>query len=106
MVLKRSDFLTIDFTTDFYVFNEEEKIILNHLALDASKDVCCDQLSMGMAISDDMDVVAVLQSTYAKIRDLTVEEWADLQSILPYEVSISDDDFDLADIVSVLDTEQ
>lgn len=97
--------MSIDFLTDLDVFNEEEKIILNHLAVDASKDMCCEQLSMGMAISNDNDVVSVLQSTYAKIRDLSVEEWSDLQSMLPYDVSISDDDFDLSDFESVLEAE-
>ena len=95
--------MSIDFLTDLDVFDEEEKIILNHLALESSKDTCCEQLSMGMAISSDNDVVSVLQSTYAKIKNLSVEEWSDLQSVLPYEVSISDSDFDLSDVEDIFE---
>lgn len=85
------------------VFYEEEKIILNHLAVDSSKDLCCDQLSMGMAICSDDDVFNVLQSTLSKILNLSVDEWSCLQSFLPCEVSVSDSDFDLTDTENIFD---
>lgn len=95
--------MTIDFGVDAFVFDEEEKIILNHLAINVGKDVCCEQLSMGMAVCEDSDVVSVLQATYSKIRDLSVEEWDNLQSFLPFSVSVSDDDFDFTGLDDVLE---
>lgn len=97
--------MSMSFLSDLSYFNEEEKIILNHLAVDNGKDVCCEQLSMCLSISDDSDIVSILESTYSKIKDLSSEDWADLQSVLPYDVSISDDDFAFSDIEDMIDSE-
>lgn len=85
--------MSILFFSDTHVFDEEEKLILNHLAVDVGKDICCEQLSMGISICDDTAVISVLEAVQSKILDLSVDEWADLQSYLPFDVSISEDDF-------------
>lgn len=90
-----------DFSKDSDIFDVEEKIVLNHLAEGVDKDNCCEQLSFGMEISEDEDCVSILQAVYAKIRDLSVEEWEDLQKYLPFDVPISDDDFLLDELDSL-----
>ena len=82
-----------DFSKDSGFFSEEEKIFVNRLAVGVGKEKCCEMLDFTINVTSDDDCVAVLQSLYAKIRDLSVEEWADLQNYLPFDVTVSDDDF-------------
>lgn len=81
-----------DFSKDSNIFDEEERVILNHNAIGISREACCEQLAFNMAVTSDNDCVQLLQALYAKVRDLSDEEWEDLQKYLPFEVSFSDED--------------
>lgn len=86
----------IDFFKNInYLFNNDEKMMLNHIAEGVGRDSCIEQLSFSMEVSDDQNCISVLQSVREKIRNLSDEEFADLQKYLPFNVPISDDDFEL-----------
>ena len=74
------------------IFNMEEKTILNHVAVDLEKDECCDQLRFSMEVTEDEECAAVLQSLYSKVYTFSGEEWDGLQSYLPFNVDVSEED--------------
>lgn len=82
----------LNFAVDNEVFDVEEKLVLNHVAVGVSQSVCCEQILFDMEIVDNDTLSSALQSLYAKVRDLTEDEWNSLQSFLPFEVPLSDDD--------------
>lgn len=85
--------MAISFLTDKNIFEEEEKIILNHLAIEGDKDSCCEKLKLGISISNDEYVIKILEDLLTKITGIKEDEWLELQSCLPYEISIKDEDF-------------
>lgn len=94
---KEKENFMVDFFKDFNnLFSNDEKIILNHTAVEGSKESCCQQLSFDMEVSEDEDCISILQSVYDKICDLSDEEFLDLQKYLPVDVPVTDDDVELS----------
>lgn len=82
-------------------FSDEEKMVLNRLAVNVSNDECCEQLLFGAEVTGDEDCVSLFSSLREKVASLSVEEWDNLQSFLPFETSVLEEDFD----ESVFETE-
>lgn len=73
-------------------FEEEEKIIINHLGLEGSKQDCCKQIEMGIIVNNDKDIANLMCDLLKKIENMTEDEWMEIQSNLPFLVTISDED--------------
>lgn len=76
-----------------YKFDEEEKIILNSLAIDNDKKDCLSQVLFASAVSDDDDIRNIMNVLANKIEKLTDDEWSNIQLHLPFELTISYEDY-------------
>ena len=82
------------FPSDLSLFTVNEKIILNRLVVDNSKDYVLNHLLFSADVSIDDDMVATLKSLASKIEKLSDSEWDDMKSYFPCQVPISEKDFD------------
>lgn len=76
-----------------YNFDEEEKIILNSLAIDNNKKDCLSKVLFGSAVSDDDDIKNIMNTLANKIESISDDEWSEFQLHLPFELSIAYEDY-------------
>ena len=71
-------------------FNEDEKIILNKMAIDdENKMVVESRLKFSEAICED-DIKTLLGDLLEKIKSLSEADWNEIYSLLPFWVSVDD----------------
>ena len=74
--------------------SDEMKTVLNHNAIDVSKESCCNQLLLNLNIVNDKDVHNLLVDTVSFLNNLSDIEYKELQNFLPFDLNINDDDID------------
>ena len=82
----------VNFAVDSTMFNVEEKVILNQVAYDMSKEDFLSHCEFSKAVSGDEDMETVINGLSTKVSALSVEEWESLVSFLPFDVPFSDAD--------------
>lgn len=88
----------LDFSKADFMFNTDEKVVLNRLGMGVSKEECLSQLSFSEQASNDEDCKDLLQDVLDKVNSLSNKEWEDLQKYLPFEVEFSDSDMLLEEL--------
>lgn len=75
------------------IFEEEEKIIINHLGMEGSKSDLCKQIEIGIIINNDKEIITLMHNLLNKVENMSEKEWKEVKSNLPLMVSINDEDF-------------
>lgn len=75
-------------------FNEDEKIVLNSVAIDEKLDTVIDKINVSIMITEDESVQDMLEELLNKLNSMSNDEFNNVQKELPYTVSISIDDIE------------
>lgn len=84
---------------DGVLLNDEEKYVLNKVAIDVSRDECCDRLLFGSEVTTDEECASVLLELCSKLKNLKPDDWEELQNYLPFELSFIDADLEFDETV-------
>lgn len=82
----------LDFMEFTRMFDFEEKLVLNRVALDMSKSRFLDHCAFSESVTTDDDCKSLMKVLLVKVEKLSDEEWDNLKSYLPFDVSVSDAD--------------
>lgn len=82
------------FPSDLNLFTVDEKIILNRLVVDNTKEYVVNHLLFSADVSVDDDMGSTLKSLASKIENFSDDEWNDMKNYFPCQVPFSDKDFD------------
>lgn len=76
---------------DINMFDEDEKILLNHIGADTNKEMVMEQLKVNLVCAFDEMKEAVV-SLLNKIEKMSEGEWQEVQKYIPLDVSIDEED--------------
>lgn len=83
-------------------FNDDERMILNHLGNNKDKDGCIQDIEMGILVTNNGDVKLAMKSLLDKVISLSNSEWEDMQGYFPLSTSLNDDDVEQVDLDSAM----
>lgn len=86
------------FPEDLRLFDVDEKIILNKLVAENTKEYVLNHLRFSADVCIDEDMVDTLNGLYVKIEAISDEEWREMKNYFPCAVPYSDRDFDFIEI--------
>lgn len=76
------------------IFNMDEKMVLNRVAGDLSKEEFLEQCDFSKMIAVDEDVDGLFDELKEKVASLSDEEWEALKKYLPFDVAVAEFDLD------------
>ncbi len=74
------------------MFNEDEKKIMNQVAVRSSKQECVERIIFNINIGNDIDIKNTMDILLKKVDTITTEDWKSLQIFLPFVLTINDYD--------------
>lgn len=74
------------------IFDNEEMVILNHLAIGVAKDKVLTSLNFNTKISTDDNMIEIINELKNKVVTMSNEEWEKLQDMLPFTTQYNDED--------------
>lgn len=82
------------FPEDLNIFTVDEKIILNKLVVENTKEYVLNHLTLAEEVSLDDEMISTLQELRSKIEKISDDEWNEMKAYFPCEVPYSERDFD------------
>ena len=83
------------FPEDLNMFVVDEKLILNKLVVENTKEYVLNHLAFEVGAVLDEDMVDTLNGLIAKIETLSDDDWNEMKNYFPCEVPYSEKDFDV-----------
>ena len=77
---------------DNNIFDTEEQVILNRIAIDESKDSVIEKIDLSINVCTDDEVVSLMSNLKYKILNYSNENWIELQLMLPFDTPGADSD--------------
>ncbi len=74
------------------IFDNEEQLVLNRLAMKESKNSFIERLEFGLSVGNNEDIADLLKNLKSKVSSLSDEEWGNIEELLPFDVPCEEED--------------